>query len=132
MFLLIVAAFPCAEGALLYRLAAGPGGSGAWVLAWLVFATIAGMVLLKQARFSLLARLATALSQGRYSLAALIESFRAVFAGLLLIFPGLLSDAMAFALLLWPVREPELRPVAAGRPGRPAIIDAGYRRDEAP
>jgi UPF0716 protein FxsA len=98
--------FPLAEGALLYHLAMGPGGHGGWVLAWLVFAAMAGVVLIKQARFSLISRLTSALSEGKFSLAAFIDSFRTVLAGLLLIFPGLISDVMAMVLLLIPVREP--------------------------
>jgi UPF0716 protein FxsA len=98
--------FPLAEGALLYHLAMGPGGHGGWVLAWLVFAAMAGVVLIKQARFSLISRLTSALSQGQFSLAAFIDSFRTVLAGLLLIFPGIISDVMAMILLLIPVREP--------------------------
>lgn len=98
--------FPLAEGAILYHLAMGPGGHGGWVLAWLVFAAMAGVVLIKQARFSLISRLTSALSQGQFSLAAFIDSFRTVLAGLLLIFPGIISDVMAMILLLIPVREP--------------------------
>jgi UPF0716 protein FxsA len=98
--------FPLAEGALLYHLAIGPGRHGGWVLAWLVFAAMAGVVLIKQARFSLISRLTSALSQGQFSLAAFIDSFRTVLAGLLLIFPGIISDVMAMILLLIPVREP--------------------------
>ena len=102
----LVICFPLAEGWLLYHLAAGPGGHGGWVLAWLVFAAMAGVVLIKQARFSLISRLTSALSQGQFSLAAFIDSFRIVLAGLLLIFPGVISDVMAMVLLLIPVREP--------------------------
>ena len=102
----LLVGFPLAEGALLYRLAIGPEGHGGWVLAWLVFAAIAGVVLIKQARFSLISRLTSALSQGQFSLAAFIDSFRTVIAGLLLIFPGVISDVMAMVLLLIPVREP--------------------------
>ncbi len=98
--------FPLAEGTLLYHLAMGPDGHGGWVLAWLVFAAMAGVVLIKQARFSLISRLSSALSQGQFSLAAFIDSFRTVLAGLLLIFPGIISDVMAIILLLIPVREP--------------------------
>ena len=98
--------FPLAEGAILYHLAMGPAGHGGWVLAWLVFAAMAGVVLIKQARFSLISRLTSALSQGQFSLAAFIDSFRTVLAGLLLIFPGIISDVMAMILLLIPVREP--------------------------
>ena len=38
----ILMGFPLLEGAVLYQLATGPSGHGGWVLAWLVFAFIAG------------------------------------------------------------------------------------------
>ncbi len=131
MILMILLAFPVAEGMLLFRLADGPPGSGAWVLAWLMFAAAAGVVLIKQARFSLLARLGSALSQGHFSLAALIDSFRTVLAGLLLIFPGLISDVMAIVVLLWPIREPVLQavPVHPQSARRGRVIDADFRRE---
>ncbi len=136
----ILVGFPLLEGALLYKLAAGPSGHGGWVLAWLVFAAIAGIVLIKQARFSLISRLASALSQGQFSLAAFIDSFRTVLAGLLLIFPGVVSDVMALALLLIPVREPVLeavRPRAgregyarrSGAAGVDGVIEGEFRRE---
>ena len=118
----ILMGFPVLEGTVLYHLAAGPNGHGGWVLAWLVFAAIAGVVLIKQARFSLISRLAGALSQGQFSLAAFIDSFRTVLAGLLLIFPGVISDVIALALLLIPVREPAFEPV------RPRADRDGYAK----
>lgn len=118
LILIILLGFPLIEGALLYKLALGQNGHGGWVLAWLAFAAIAGVVLIKQARFSLLARLAQALSVGKFSLAALIDSFRAVIAGLLLIFPGIISDVMALMLLLIPIREPAFARAGAGASAR--------------
>ena len=106
IILIFLLAFPVAEGMLLYKLAAGEHGHGGWVLAWVVFAAMAGIVLIKQARFSLVARLGQALSQGKFSIAAFIDSFRSVIAGLLLIFPGILSDVLALLILLIPIREP--------------------------
>jgi UPF0716 protein FxsA len=130
----ILLAFPLAEGALLYKLASGPHGHGGWVLAWVVFAAIAGIVLIKQARFSLIARLGQALSQGQFSIAAFIDSFRTVIAGLLLIFPGIISDIMALMILLIPIREPALagnsRPTP--RPQREnsdGVIEGEFRRE---
>ena len=99
----IVMGFPLLEGSVLYTIGRGHGG---WVVAWLIFAAIAGIVLIKQARFSLVTRLAGELSRGQFSLAAIIDSFRTVLAGLLLIFPGVISDVMALVLLLLPIREP--------------------------
>jgi UPF0716 protein FxsA len=127
--------FPLLEGAVLYKLASGPEGHGGWVLAWLAFAAIAGAVLIKEARFSLVSRLAEAFSQGRFSLAAFIDSFRTVLAGLLLIFPGLISDVLALCLLLLPIREPAYG--AAGiAPRRPrdslhaqSTLEGEFRRE---
>ena len=131
----ILIGFPLAEGVVLYRLATGPSGHAGWVFAWLVFAAIAGIVLIKQARFSLIARLASALSQGQFSLTAFIDSFRIVLAGLLLIFPGVISDVMALILLMIPVREPAFeqatRPRAAGKSATAgdSVIEGEFRRE---
>jgi UPF0716 protein FxsA len=132
--LALILGFPIAEGTLLYHLAVGPQGHGGWVLAWLIFAAIGGVVLIKQARFSLVSRLASALSQGQFSLAAVIDSFRTVLAGLLLIFPGLISDLLALCLLLMPVREPAYERVRSNtRPDQPvrsgSVIDGEFRRE---
>lgn len=130
MFLGILMGFPLLEGAVLYRLAAGPDGHGGWVLAWLLFAAIAGVVLIKEARLSLVTRLAQAVSMGQFSLAAFIDSFRTVLAGLLLIFPGIISDVLALAVLLVPIREPVLNGGNARKSARQnSVIDGEFRRD---
>ena len=134
LILVILMGFPLLEGAVLYELAAGPTGHGGWVLAWLVFAAIAGVVLIKQARFSLVTRLAAALSQGQFSLAAIIDSFRTVLAGLLLIFPGVISDVMALFLLLLPLREPAYQRARRATPNgtrirSDGVIEGEFRRE---
>jgi UPF0716 protein FxsA len=139
ILLAILLGFPLAEGALLYKLASGGEGHGFWVLAWVVFAAIAGIVLIKQARFSLVARLGQALAHGQFSLAAFIDSFRTVIAGLLLIFPGAISDVLALCMLLIPIREPAYARASAQQPtsrdhdfnNRPTadIIEGEFRRD---
>lgn len=131
----ILMGFPLLEGGVLYRLGQGHGG---WVVAWLCFSAIAGIVLIKQARFSLITRLASDLSRGQFSLAAIIDSSRTVLAGLLLIFPGIISDVMALVLLLLPIREPayQYAPVRADRAATPAresnhggVIEGEFRRE---
>jgi UPF0716 protein FxsA len=125
--------FPLLEGAVLYALGQGHGG---WVLSWLVFAAVAGVVLIKQARFSLVTRLAEALARGQFSLAAIIDSFRTVLAGLLLIFPGIISDVLALLLLLLPIREPSPQFADARASTPPAaprasggVIEGEFRRE---
>ena len=131
----ILMGFPLLEVAVLYKLGQGHGG---WVIAWLFFAAIAGIVLIKQARFSLVTRLASDLSRGQFSLAAIIDSSRTVLAGLLLIFPGIISDLMALALLLLPIREPayQYAPARTDRTATPApesdhggVIEGEFRRE---
>ena len=131
----ILMGFPLLEGSLLYTLGQGHGG---WVVAWLLFSAIAGIVLIKQARFSLVTRLASELSRGQFSLSAIIDSFRTVLAGLLLIFPGIISDIMALVLLLLPIREPAYQYAHARDPrhatptresNRDGVIEGEFRRE---
>lgn len=141
LLLAILIGFPLTEAALLVTVGEG---HALWVLAWLVMAAAIGIVLIKEARFALVSRLASSLAQGRFSLSALIDSGRTVLAGLLLIFPGLMSDAMALLLLLLPVRtrEIDLQTVAAyghdshfgpgarsNFAGRPGVIEGEFHRE---
>jgi UPF0716 protein FxsA len=129
ILLAILIGFPLAEAALLVTVGEG---HALWVVAWLVMAAVIGIVLIKEARFALISRLAGSLAQGRFSLSALIDSGRTVLAGLLLIFPGLLSDVMALMLLLLPVRsrEIELQTAAASDfMPRSGVIEGDYRRE---
>ena len=95
----ILLGFPLLEAVVLVRLSETLGW---WILAWVVLAACAGMALIKEARFALVARLAAGLAQGRFAIAALTDSARTVVAGLLLIFPGVVSDLIALTLLLLP------------------------------
>ena len=81
----ILLGFPLLEAVVLVRLSETLGW---WILAWVVFAACAGFALIKEARFTLVARLAAGLAQGRFSIVALTDSARTVVAGLFLIFPA--------------------------------------------
>ena len=120
----ILLGLPLLEGVVLVRLGETHGW---WVLAWVILAACAGMALIKEARFALVARLAAGFAQGSFSIAALTDSARTVLAGLLLIFPGVVSDLLALTLLLLPgpraVVEPRSR-----RPSRPQLIEGEFRR----
>jgi len=92
-----------------------------------VLAAVAGMALIKEARFALVARLAAGFAQGRFAIAALTDSARTVVAGILLIYPGVVSDLIALTLLLLPgprfVAEPAVR-----RERRGTYIEGDFRR----
>src|SRR2546421_5359963 len=95
----ILLGFPLLEAVVLVRLSETLGW---WILAWVVLAACAGMALIKEARFALVARLAAGFAEGTFSIAALTDSARTVLAGILLIYPGVVSDLIAFTLLLLP------------------------------
>lgn len=116
--------FPLLEAVVLVRLSESLGW---WVLAWVVLAACAGVALIKEARFALVARLAAGFAQGRFAIAALTDSARTVLAGIFLIFPGVVSDLIALTLLLLPgprmVVESGARRAAQGN-----LIEGEFRR----
>src|SRR3982751_5341609 len=99
VLLAILLGFPLLEAVVLVRLSETLGW---WMLAWVVLAACAGMALIKEARFALVARLAAGVGQGRVSITAVTDSARTVLAGLFLICPGVISDVIALMLLLLP------------------------------
>jgi len=126
LLLAILLGFPVMEILLLARLAETHGW---WVLGWVVLAAMAGMALLKEARFALVARLGAALAAGQFSIAAFVDSARTVLAGLFLIFPGVISDFIALTLLLLPRRVPEAVHAHAHARGPGHVIDGQFRRE---
>lgn len=119
----ILLGFPLLEAVVLVRLSETIGW---WVLAWVVLAACAGMALIKEARFALVARLAAGFAQGRFSIVALTDSARTVLAGLLLIFPGVVSDLLALTLLLMPGRRMVTEQIR--RPSNGSLIEGEFRR----
>jgi UPF0716 protein FxsA len=126
LLLAILLGFPVMEILLLARLAETHGW---WVLGWVVLAAMAGVALLKEARFALVARLGAALAAGQFSIAAFVDSARTVLAGLFLIFPGVISDLIALTLLLLPRRVPEPVHVHAHARGPGHVIDGQFHRE---
>ena len=124
VLIVILLGFPLLEAVVLVRLSESVGW---WLAAWVVLAACAGVALIKEARFAMLARLGAGLAQGRFSINALTDTVRTVVAGLFLIFPGVISDVIAFTLLLLP--GPRVV-VETGQRRRPAgtLIEGEFRR----
>jgi UPF0716 protein FxsA len=116
--------FPLLEAVVLVRLS---DTLGWWVLAWVVLAACAGVALIKEARFALVARLAAGFAQGRFAIAALTDSARTVLAGIFLIFPGVVSDLIAITLLLLPGPRVVIES-GARRAGQGNLIEGEFRR----
>jgi UPF0716 protein FxsA len=123
LLMAILLGFPLLEAVVLVRLSETLGW---WVLAWVVLAACAGMALIKEARFAMLARLAAGLARGEFPVVALTDSARTVVAGLLLIFPGVVSDLIALTLLLLP--GPRLVDSASRRQAEGSLIEGEFRR----
>ena len=124
LLIVILLGFPLLEAVVLVRLGETMGW---WVLAWVVLAGCAGMALIKEARFALVARLAAGFAQGRFAIAALTDSARTVLAGLFLIFPGVVSDLIALTLLLLPGPRAVADSVVS-RPTHGTLIEGEFRR----
>lgn len=120
--LILILALPVLEGWLLFRLGERFGG---WVLVWLALAAIAGLALIRMEKLVWAWRIAGSLREQRSPLPALLASVRSVAAGLLLLFPGLITDVAALLLLLWPLPK-SARP--EGMRG-PDVIEGEYRRE---
>lgn len=117
-------AFPVAEAFSIMWVAAHIGW---WTLAWLAAAFFGGIALIRFERIAFAPRMLFSMQRGDSPFRALFTSTRLFVAGGLLMFPGLITDVMALALLLSPgswKRPPAARPAA-----NDDIIDGEFRRE---
>lgn len=120
LFLTILLGFPLLELWLAVLIAHKVGW---WLLLWLIGAAIFGASLIRKQQFVLLGHVLRAVQQGQDPFRAIFASGRILLAGLLLILPGLISDALALLLLLWP--RPRLQQRAGSE-----VIEGEFRREE--
>ncbi len=118
---LILLGFPALEAVVMVLLAQHIGW---WLLAWLLADVAVALALIQQERFALAGRLLDALRQGADPFQALLASGRLVLAGMLLAFPGVISDGLALLALLWP------RPGTRAPTGRRDVIEGQFRRED--
>jgi UPF0716 protein FxsA len=121
----ILLGFPALEIFVLFRLA---DAIGWWLLPWLILSAVAGWTLIQEERMAVFGRLFSSLQSGQPLGYAMLDSLRTLFAGVLLIFPGVISDALAVLLLLLP------RPKVSRPPVRESsdevIIEGEWQREE--
>lgn len=122
VFVLILG-FPVLEAWLLFRLG---DAIGMWVLVWLIASAVIGMLLIRFEKLAWALRVANQLRQQRSPLTALLTSARTLVAGILLIFPGVVSDFLALLVLVWPL--PKARPLDPG--AKPGVIEGEFRRED--
>ena len=121
LLLLILLAFPVLEVVLMFRLA----GHYGWGLLWYLLCTAAfGWLLIQDEKWMVFGRMAETLREGHHPARALLASARKVMAGVLLIIPGVLSDALALIILLIPA--PRMKKPAQ----EDGVIEGEWRREE--
>ena len=120
LFLAILLGFPLLE---LWVAVLVAQKIGWWLLLWLIGSSILGITLIREQQFALLGQVMRAAQQGGDPFQAIFASGRILLAGLLLIFPGVVSDGLALLLLIWPRRQ--LPPAAASN-----VIEGEFRRED--
>lgn len=124
LMLFALIAFPVAEALSIMWVAEHIGW---WTLVWLAGAFFGGMALIRFERVAFAPRMLFSMQRGDSPFRALFASTRLFVAGGLLMFPGLITDILALALLLYPgtwKRPPAARPAA-----NDDIIEGEFRRE---
>lgn len=134
MPLLLLLAWTFLETLLLMRLGRSLGGGV--LLLYLLGSAAAGVMVMRRHGLGALQQVRAAMSRGEMPAAAMMEGLLGLAAGMLLILPGLLSDAMALLLLALRRRVARQidRRMAAARPDlrRPVVIEGEYRETTRP
>jgi UPF0716 protein FxsA len=97
---LILLAFPFLEIFLLVKLA-----YGWWLLLYLVVIGYLGLQLIRGEKLLAPAKMMQSLAAGGNPVKAMLGSARNMFAGILLLIPGVISDVIAVILLLIPIQS---------------------------
>lgn len=122
---LLALAFPTLEVIGLFWLAAHMGW---WVMVWLALSALAGLTLIRIERAAWSLRLLSTLQSGQPLGASLFASGRVLVAGGLLLFPGVISDVLAVALLLMPgTWRKRVPPVP--RAANDDVLEGEFRRE---
>jgi len=101
--LLVFVAFPLVEIAVLIKVGQT---IGFWPTIFaLMAAAVLGILVVRQQGLSMVTRAFTAMSEGKPPIGPVLDGYALIVAGLLLIIPGLLSDAVGLILLIPPVRR---------------------------
>lgn len=119
----LILGFPVLEAWVLFRLG---DAIGVWVLVWLVASAAIGVLLIRFEKLAWAFRVANQLRQQRSPLTALLSSARTLVAGILLIFPGVVSDALALLVLVWPLPEGRSLDPNASQ----GVIEGEFRRED--
>jgi UPF0716 protein FxsA len=122
---ILVFALLCAEIALLIKFGQAMGGGP--VLAEILFSAVLGLIILRRAGRVVLRSSDLIALLARPSIRLRLPSWGLVFAGILLLIPGMLSDVLGLGLAIryvWPTRRTPRRPCSKQDQD---VIDVKYR-----
>lgn len=123
--IVLALSFPLLEALGIFWIASAIGW---WVIVWLGVAGLAGLMLIRFERTAWSLRLLSTLRSGNPLGASLFASGRVLIAGVLLLFPGMLSDIIAVILLVLPGTRFN-RPAAVPRAANDEILEGEFRRE---
>ncbi len=123
IFILILLAFPIAE---IWILVSLMHLYGWWVVLYLVAVAWLGLQLIREEKTLLSGRMMQSLMQDSNPMKAIFGSARNIFAGVLLIIPGVMTDVIAAVLLLIPINASK-----NNTGNNPSQSQPNYRADKA-
>jgi UPF0716 protein FxsA len=100
---------------------------GWWFFLYMVLVTYLGWRLIKEEKQMVVAKLMGAMGQGGNPIKAMIGSARNLFAGILFIIPGVITDIFAVILLLIPIKDNSSQNIHSPEED---VIEGEYRRDD--
>jgi len=100
---------------------------GRWFFLYMVLVTYLGWRLIKEEKQLVFVKLMGAKGQGGNPIKAMIGSARNLFAGILFIIPGVITDFFAVILLLIPIKDSSSQNIHSSEED---VIEGEYRRDD--
>lgn len=129
IFIMVLLVFPIAEIWILINLFHQYGW---WVLLYLVAMVLLGLQLIRDEKLLFSGRMMQSLSQGGSPIKSMFGSARNIFAGILLILPGVMTDVIAAVLLLIPIKNngQNLPDYQKGQAANDDVIEGEFRRED--
>ena len=124
LFTILLLSFPVIEIWGIFKLSALYGW---WFLLYMILVTYLGWRLIKEEKQLVFSKLMGAMTQGGNPIKAMIGSARNLFAGILFIIPGVITDSLAVILLLIPIKNNASQNI---NPSEEDVIEGEYRRDD--
>jgi UPF0716 protein FxsA len=124
LFTILLLSFPVIEIWGIFKLSTLYGW---WFFLYMILVTYLGWRLIKEEKQLVFGKLMGAMSQGGNPIKAMIGSARNLFAGILFIIPGVITDSLAVILLLIPIKNNASQNV---HPSEEDVIEGEYRRDD--